>query len=134
MKKIAIIGAGLAGITVANLLKDYAEVKIFEKSKGPGGRMSTRRRENYSFDHGAQYFTAREEPFQKFIQPLIEQGVIEIWNTRYAKFDGANIISASRMSSQEPRYVGVPGMNNILKFLAQGIKIDTGKKLSLIHI
>ena len=42
MKKIAIIGAGLSGLTAATQLREHAEVTVFEKSRGPGGRMETR--------------------------------------------------------------------------------------------
>ena len=58
-KRIAIIGAGIAGITVAKAVQDIADVIIFEKSRGLGGRMAQRRRTGYAFDHGAQYFSLR---------------------------------------------------------------------------
>ena len=51
MKRIAIIGAGMSGLTVANQLKDIAKVELFEKSRGVSGRMSTRYAESYQFDH-----------------------------------------------------------------------------------
>jgi renalase len=53
MMNIAIIGGGISGLTVANILRDYANVTIFEKARGVGGRMSTRRTEHFNFDHGA---------------------------------------------------------------------------------
>ena len=59
MKKLAIIGSGLSGLTLANHLKDEFDVTVFEKSRGVGGRLATRRVDTYAFDHGAQYFTAR---------------------------------------------------------------------------
>ncbi|MDE4959738.1 NAD(P)-binding protein, partial [Francisella tularensis subsp. holarctica] len=40
MIKIAIIGAGIAGLTAAKILKDSAQVIVFEKSRGVSGRMS----------------------------------------------------------------------------------------------
>jgi predicted NAD/FAD-dependent oxidoreductase len=40
---IAIIGAGIAGITAARTLANAGhKVQVFEKSRGAGGRMSTR--------------------------------------------------------------------------------------------
>ncbi|MFZ9092741.1 MAG: NAD(P)-binding protein [Planctomycetaceae bacterium] len=42
MKSVAIIGAGLSGLTLANRLQNRAEVTVFEKSGGFGGRMATR--------------------------------------------------------------------------------------------
>lgn len=53
MTKIAIIGAGLSGLSIAHLLKDYAQITVFEKARGVSGRLSTRRAEPYVFDHGA---------------------------------------------------------------------------------
>lgn len=41
MKKIAIIGAGLSGITLAKKLSQKTDVHVFEKGRGIGGRMST---------------------------------------------------------------------------------------------
>ena len=67
MKKIAIIGAGLSGLSIAHLLKENADITLFEKARGVSGRMSTRRAEPYFFDHGAQYFTARTKAFQDFM-------------------------------------------------------------------
>ena len=37
MKKVAIIGAGVSGLTVAQLLKNRYAVKVFEKERKPGG-------------------------------------------------------------------------------------------------
>lgn len=42
MRKIAIIGAGFSGLTLANLLHNKADVIVFEKSYAPGGRIATR--------------------------------------------------------------------------------------------
>ena len=63
--KIAVIGAGLAGVSLAKNLADFADITLFEKSRGSGGRMSFRRAGPFSFDHGAQFFTARSEPFDQ---------------------------------------------------------------------
>ena len=123
MKKIAIIGAGLSGISAAYLLKDHAEIHLFEKARGVSGRMSTRRAEPYFFDHGAQYFTARTRPFQDFIQPLIDQAIIERWNARYVKFEGNQIIERRNWIDGELHYVGIPRMNRVAKYLAEGLNV-----------
>ena len=134
MIKIAIIGAGLSGLTFAHLLQDYADITLFEKARGVGGRMSTRCAEPYFFDHGAQYFTARTKRFQDFIQTLIGKGIIERWNARYVKFIGNQIIEKRNWLDEGPRYVGVPGMSHIAKFLAQGLNIHCNKRIiSLNH-
>ena len=62
-RKIAVIGAGISGITVARDLTGLADVTMFEKSNELGGRMARRLVEPFAFDHGAQYFEARGQPF-----------------------------------------------------------------------
>ena len=129
MTKMAIIGAGLSGLSTAHFLKDHAEITLFEKACDVGGRISTRRAEPYFFDHGAQYFTARTKAFQDFIQPLINQGIIERWSARYVKFDSDQIIERKNWIDDEPRYVGVPGMNNIAKYMAEGLNINVNTRI-----
>jgi hypothetical protein len=73
---VAIIGAGLAGLTLARFLTGTGfPVKVFDKGRGPAGRMSTRRQAGGSFDHGAQYFTARDPGFQRMVATWVEQGL-----------------------------------------------------------
>jgi renalase len=133
MIKIAIIGAGLSGLAFAHLLQDYDDITLFEKARGVGGRMSTRRAEPYFFDHGTQYFTARTKRFQDFIQILMGNGIIERWNARYVKFRGNQIIEKRNWLDEEPRYVGVPGMSHIAKFLAQGLNIHCNKRITSLN-
>jgi len=67
-KHFAVIGAGMAGITCARTLVQAGHrVTVFEKSRGLGGRMSTRDSAFGTFDHGVQYFTVRDP---RFLQAL----------------------------------------------------------------
>lgn len=130
MKKIAIIGAGISGLTLAQRLKGKCDIHIFEKSRGVGGRMSLRRGDPYTFDHGAQYFTARTKEFQNFIQPMIDQGVVARWQALAASIDGETITAIKKWSEDEPRYVGVPGMNAVAKSLATELDIQLNTRIS----
>lgn len=66
--RIGIVGAGMAGLACAEGLAGLGhEVVLFDKGRGPGGRMSTRRLPTSAgeahFDYGAQYFTVRDKNF-----------------------------------------------------------------------
>jgi renalase len=124
MVKIAVIGAGVSGLTVAQKLQPYAEVTIFEKSRGVGGRVATRYADPYRFDHGAQFFIAKSPAFQAFLQPLIQAGVVQQWHARFAEFSGSHMLRQSQWGEEKPHYVGVPGNNAIGKYLAQGLDIQ----------
>ena len=123
---IAIIGAGLSGLTAAHVLKDHASIEIFEKSRGVSGRMSTRRAEPYLFDHGAQFFTAKTDQFQKFLLPAIREGVVKPWIARFVEFKKNSIIKNKQWDQCQPHYVAVPGMNALGKYLIQDVKCHLG--------
>ncbi len=71
MKHIAIIGAGLSGLTLATQLADIAHITLFEKHDHVSGRMATRVHEGYAYDHGAQFFTVKHPAFQRLIDDMI---------------------------------------------------------------
>jgi renalase len=129
MKKIAIIGSGLSAMTLAYYLKDKAELTIFEKARGVGGRMATRRAEPFFFDHGAQFFSIKTAEFKKFISSYIEKGVVKEWHARFVEFDNIDIVSKRLWNSNNPHYVAVPGMSELIKSLSVdldlNIKINT---------
>src|SRR3982751_5969019 len=61
---IAIIGTGIAGLSAAQALQAAGHsVHLFDKSRGSGGRMSSKRSDAGALDMGAQYFTARDRRF-----------------------------------------------------------------------
>jgi len=132
MKKprIAIIGGGISGITLANNLKDFAEVKIFEKSRGLGGRMSSRYHENFSFDHGAQCFSARSNEFQNFLHPLIVSGDVAAWQGKVVNIEDGKITPRFWF---ETHLVACPNMNSLCKKLAQGLDIAVGVEVLQIQ-
>lgn len=123
MKTVAIVGAGLSGLVVARRLESFAKVIVFEKSRGPGGRIATRRAAGYEFDHGAQFFTARTEAFRRYLEPLLSTGVVAEWSARFAELDRNRVVATRTWSHDYPHLVGVPGMNSIGKYLSAGLDV-----------
>ncbi|WP_051279565.1 NAD(P)/FAD-dependent oxidoreductase [Hellea balneolensis] len=126
MKNIAIIGAGVSGLTAAHALKYKAHVKLFDKSRGVGGRMSTRYAGAYEFDHGAQFFTARDSRFQKVVELAIDQGVVAPWHGRAFYKKG----TALEVDIGSDRFAAVPRMNSWPKVMAKGLDISLGARVS----
>ncbi|PCI77340.1 MAG: amine oxidoreductase [SAR86 cluster bacterium] len=122
MKSIAIIGAGLAGLTLAKQMQDIAEISVFEKSRGFGGRMATLQAGPYQFDHGAQFFTARSTQFQSLIKDHIAEKQIQAWRPRVLTLE----IQKKPFIREwfEPHYIAVPGMNSLCKALALGLDVN----------
>lgn len=131
IKKVAVIGAGIAGLSCASQLQSSGiSVDVFEKSRSPSGRMSTRRTPEWSADHGTQYFTARDPRFIQELKRWISNGVADLWNPKLMVY-AAGIWDKSY--SQETRYVGTPNMNSPGKFLAEGLSIHYEKTISQLE-
>ncbi len=119
---IAVVGSGISGLMCARTLADHGfKVTVFEKSRGVGGRMSTRRTpENLQFDHGAQYFTARDQRFKRYVKSWIHDGLVANWGGSIVVLENGQI---TERKSGTDRFVGVPGMNAVGKHLAKGLDI-----------
>ena len=133
MSKIAIIGAGLSGLVLAKELAPHAKVTVFEKARGVSGRMSTRYADPYQFDHGAQFFTAKTEAFQAFLEPLIAQGIVARWDARFVELDRDRVIAQRQWGEEHPHYVGMPKMNQMAKSLAEGLEIKLQTRIVKIE-
>ncbi|MEJ6011585.1 NAD(P)/FAD-dependent oxidoreductase [Novosphingobium aquae] len=115
---IAIIGAGIAGLSCADALQDAGHCPVlFDKGRGPGGRMSTRRVQTplgeAAFDHGAQYFTARDPGFKRLVDSWQRSGVAAPWP-----------------QSGTDAWVGVPGMNAVTRQMAAAHDVAWGHQVT----
>ena len=109
-----IIGAGMAGLACATrLARNGARVTVLDKGRGPGGRMAARRveiaGETVSFDHGAQYFTARDPAFREAVAQWEQAGVAALWP-----------------AAGDDAWVGVPGMNAPIRAMASALDVRWG--------
>ena len=115
--RIAIVGAGMAGMSCGQRLSRLGhEVRLFDKGRGPGGRMATRRMEygdtTLHFDHGAQYFTAREPRFVDQVAHWEATGVAARW-----------------AAAGDDAWVGTPAMNAPLKAMAGELGVQFGTRI-----
>ena len=80
MKDFCVLGAGIAGSTIAKLLSKNYSIEVFDKAKGLGGRSSNRRyKKNQSFDHGAQYISPKNKEFIKFVLNMKNRNILKEW-------------------------------------------------------
>ena len=128
MTQVAIIGAGLAGLTLAReLVQAGLSVQVFDKGRVPAGRMSTRERDGGTFDHGAQYFTAREPDFQREVEAWVARGLAAEWRGRFGTLTRGSVVPKH---DGPARYVGVPGMSAVARALASGLDVRSGVKVA----
>ncbi len=137
---IAIVGAGIAGLSAARALVDRGHiVKVFERGPVAGGRVATRVIEPIelprglsgavAFDHGAQYFTVRDQRFSELAAEWERSRAIARWTGRVVSFDGEGWEDVAEGTH---RYVGIPGMGAIAAVMAAGIDIEYGRRVESI--
>ena len=119
MAMIGIIGGGLAGaVAGASLAAAGHQVTLFEKARGLGGRLATRRFPvSGTADHGAQFFKANQDPEkdQTDFAVFCEQSKdILPWFPENRDVTGSWL-------------VGTPTMNTMVKRLAEPliVKLET---------
>lgn len=117
---ILIIGGGMAGLSAASALVSIKRrIIVLDKGRGPGGRMAARRveiaGETVRFDHGAQYFTARDAAFRKTVAAWEQAGVAARWP-----------------AAGEDAWVGTPGMNACVKAMADELDVRWGVRAEQI--
>ncbi|MCL1472984.1 NAD(P)/FAD-dependent oxidoreductase [Argonema antarcticum] len=124
MFDVAVIGAGVAGLTVAQQLQQAGyTVVVVDKSRGVGGRAATRRLQGTRADHGLRYLEPNGEMSEQLVKVLCDRHILQLWTD-------IDYSSPSKI----PRYVASEGMSAIAKFLATGLEIKLNQRVQAITV
>lgn len=93
MRRVVVIGAGLAGLTVAvRCARKGDRVVLFEASRRAGGQLWTEHSEGYVVEHGAEGFVAGSEAVRTLAAELgIAAGIVEQSVSTSFGFDGCEL-------------------------------------------
>lgn len=109
MERVAVIGAGAAGLAAAaRLASEGLAVTVLEAAETAGGRLAGRRFDGGQVDLGAQFVTARDPAFQEAVQQAVFAGRATGW-------------APAGRSTDEPWIVGLPTMADLLEPLARDV-------------
>lgn len=86
---IAIIGAGLSAATLNYYLQSKAEITVFEKARGAGGRLSRHQYQDFYFDTGAQDFIQSTNHTSDFIENAMSKKILAPWQPRFRINNGS---------------------------------------------
>lgn len=128
MFDVVAIGAGMAGLICARQLRlaGYS-VAVVEKSRGPGGRVATRRVQGTRADHGARYLEPQGDAVQALIDVLVDRQILKLWTDSVGEFREGEISSVPSSC-----YVAPAGMNAVGKYIAEGLDIWYGRRVKAI--
>jgi renalase len=113
--RIAVVGAGLAGLVAARRLADDHDVVVLEKNPDIGGRLATRQLGDAVVDSGAQFFTVRGPALAEQVDDWVARGLVHVWCRGF-----------DQPQDGYPRFVGTSGMASLARDLAAGVEVRTG--------
>ena len=122
MKDIAIIGTGFSAATLSYFIKK--DLDFYEKSRGAGGRCSTRRVEDVGlFDHGLQYIKNPNPEFKEILSDC------SIWQGNFKIFENNQL----KNDADKERIIHENGNNLLVKNLFKNKNIFVNKELKSIE-
>ena len=114
---VIIVGAGLSGSYLARKVNELGlNTLIIEKSKGIGGRFSTKSVGSGLADYGCQYLKPKTKELSELIQSLKNK----------------NLIKKSNILQDDEAYIAPYGMNKIPQYLSLGVSTLLNQKVSSI--
>ena len=129
MSSFCVIGSGISGATIANLLNKKHNVDLYDKARGLGGRSSFKRLDKIrGFDHGTQYFSPKTPEFKKFTKKLIEKKILKIWEGNH-KF----LSDKKKENKKHVKVIGTKGNNDISKYLLKNVRCYFQSELKKIN-
>lgn len=138
---VLVIGGGIAGLTAARrLTASGCRVSIVDQGRRPGGRLATRHVLNgdadrpehasLSFDHGAQYFTARDPRFAAAVEEWLKARIVQVWSGKLAAFDSEG---RDAVDDGVARWVGIPNMTSVGRHLARDLDLKHGLRVTALE-
>lgn len=120
MAHVAVIGAGVAGLAAAYGLRGLSlDVTVFEKSRGFGGRATTRGRHGCRYDHGASYFTAPSDRVEDLVRAhLPTSGLVRIGRPIWHFDEQGQVMRPSSPYETNPKWTYRQGISRLGKLLA----------------
>jgi len=129
MSSFCVIGSGISGATIANLLNKKHNVDLYDKARGLGGRSSFKRLDKIrGFDHGTQYFSPKTPEFKRFTEKLIEKKILKIWEGNH-KF----LSDKKKENKKHVKVIGRKGNNDISKYLLKNVRCYFQSELKKIN-
>ena len=127
MIDFCVLGSGVAGSTIANLLSKKYSVHVFDKARGPGGRSSNKRfKNNLSFDHGVQYISPKSKSFIKYIHKLYKNKILKSWDDNHLDF-------TFEKKPFSKKYIGRKANNDLVKYNLKNIKQSFASPIEKIN-
>ena len=120
--KIVILGAGMSAVAFAKNLSNSFQVELYEKSRGVGGRLCSKKSHKTRYHLGAQFCTCTDPDFQKLLN-----------NNNAQKFNGSIYNFSKKEEIETNQYFIHPdGMQSLIRESSESLNIRTREKCTRV--
>jgi predicted NAD/FAD-dependent oxidoreductase len=131
--RVGVVGAGIAGLAAARrLVSEGCEVTVFEAGDVPGGRCATVEIEGFVFDAGATSIVPRGRELERVLLEELDRSDLVTIETPVFTHDGRRTFLGTGMTPAA-RYCYRQGIRHLATLLAQGLTLETGRRVDLIE-
>lgn len=124
---VLVVGAGVAGSMAARRVAAAGHpVTLLDKGRGPGGRLSTRRRGAAAHDHGCQVMRIGGGSSGELVREAVAAGALVRWGPRVRRPDGSVGLPSG------PWWTGAGGMNDFVRWLHRGLTLRFGAEVAAL--
>ncbi|MDQ1634142.1 MAG: renalase [Frankiaceae bacterium] len=139
MAKVCVVGAGISGVACARVLREAGfDVDLRDRSRAPGGRMSSPRMTWSSLgdrriDTGAGYFTVRDDEFRTVVDDWLTRGLAREWTDTFHLLPAAD--GSPGLGDPKPgpmRYAAPGGLRSLVIDLAEDLPFSDATGVELV--
>jgi renalase len=128
---VIVVGAGIAGLACARALTAVGgAVRVLDRGRRPGGRMSSRTLHGRAVDLGASYLTAGDgSPFAAVVGSWVDRGLARPWTDTFAVAGPDGL----RDTKTGPVRYGAPaGLRSLVEDLRTGVEVTSGRTVERV--
>ena len=128
---LTVVGAGISGLACARALTAAGRaVRVLDRGRRPGGRMSSRTMHDRAVDLGASYLTARPgSPFAAVVDDWVTRGLARPWTHTFTLAGPDGI----RGTKSGPLRYGAPGgLRSLVEDLGTGLDVGSGRTVARV--
>jgi len=133
-QRIAVVGAGMAGVACARTLVQAGhDVAVFERLPQAGGRTAALESPFGHFDAGAQYFTVRDARFERALATV--PGLCRPWSASTIRvLDASGHVASAAPPPKEAHWVATPAMDALVHAWAAPLGARLHTRAAVTHV
>lgn len=126
---VTVVGGGISGLACARAVRDAGgSVRVIDRGRRPGGRLSSRIIDGRAVDLGASYFVVGDDArFARLAADWEARGVAREWTDTFSAIDADGAVTRK---TGPVRWAAPGGSRALVLDLADGVDVESGREVA----